>query len=196
MPHKTQSIPKSEAGVLGKTRFFFYYIFSKIKFWGKNSILGKMSPLLQFQQFLLVCWQLKLVIQAGDRVLLTRLYSHLLSTHVAILSLLTRLYSHLLTWLYSVYSSDCTQSTHVTVLRLLTRLYSHLLTWLYSVYSSDCTPSTHVTVLRLLTRLYSVAHDTLTWLGVVGEILQSDVMLTGRPGRFGSTPGLFVGIGF
>ena len=65
-----------------------------------------MSLLPQFQQVLLVCWRLKLVIHAGDRVLLMRLYS---STHVAILSLLERL--------YSVYSRDCTPSTHAAVLR-------------------------------------------------------------------------------
>ena len=41
----------------------------------------------------------------------------------------------------------------------------------------------------------SVAHDTLTWLGFVGEMRQRDVILTGRLGRLGSTPGLLVGIG-
>lgn len=37
---------------------------------------------------------------------------------------------------------------------------------------------------------------TLTWLGTVGDNRHIDVMLTGRLGRLGSTPGLFVGIGF
>lgn len=41
-----------------------------------------------------------------------------------------------------------------------------------------------------------MAHVTLTWLGTVGDNRHIDVMLTGRLGRLGSTPGLFVGIGF
>ena len=41
-----------------------------------------------------------------------------------------------------------------------------------------------------------MAQETETWLGLVGEIRHRDVMFTGRLGRFGSTPGLFVGIGF
>ena len=47
-----------------------------------------------------------------------------------------------------------------------------------------------------LTRPNSEAHEMLTWFGTVGEMRHSCVMLTGRLGRFGSTPGLLVGIGF
>ena len=34
------------------------------------------------------------------------------------------------------------------------------------------------------------------WLGTVGDILHMLVILTGRLGRLGSTPGLLVGMGF
>ena len=42
---------------------------------------------------------------------------------------------------------------------------------------------------------YSAAHLTLTVFGRIGLNLQCGVMLTGFGGRFGSTPGLLVGIG-
>lgn len=45
-------------------------------------------------------------------------------------------------------------------------------------------------------RLKSVHHDTLILFATVGDNLTFVVMLTGRGGRFGSTPGLFVGMGF
>lgn len=45
-------------------------------------------------------------------------------------------------------------------------------------------------------RLKSVHHDTLILLATVGDNLTFVVMFTGRGGRFGSTPGLLVGIGF
>lgn len=44
-------------------------------------------------------------------------------------------------------------------------------------------------------RLKSVHQDTLILFITVGDNLTFDVTLTGRGGRFGSTPGLFVGIG-
>lgn len=45
-------------------------------------------------------------------------------------------------------------------------------------------------------RLKSVHHDTFMLLATVGDSFTFVVMLTGRGGRFGSTPGLFVGMGF
>ena len=41
-----------------------------------------------------------------------------------------------------------------------------------------------------------LTHETSIRLGTVGERRQSEVMETGRDGRFGSTPGRFEGIGF
>lgn len=46
------------------------------------------------------------------------------------------------------------------------------------------------------TLLNSEAQDTSTWLDMVGESRQREVISTGRPGRLGSTPGLVVGTGF
>ena len=43
---------------------------------------------------------------------------------------------------------------------------------------------------------YSAAHFTPTVFGSIGDNLQCGVIFTGFGGRFGSTPGLFVGIGF
>lgn len=45
-------------------------------------------------------------------------------------------------------------------------------------------------------RLKSVHHVTLMLFATVGDNLTFVVMFTGRGGRFGSTPGLLVGIGF
>ena len=42
---------------------------------------------------------------------------------------------------------------------------------------------------------YSAAHFTPTVFGSIGDNLQCGVILTGLGGRFGSTPGLFVGMG-
>ena len=47
-----------------------------------------------------------------------------------------------------------------------------------------------------LTLPNSDPHEISIWLGIVGDILHNDVMSTGRPGLFGSTPGLVVGMGF
>lgn len=44
--------------------------------------------------------------------------------------------------------------------------------------------------------LKSADHVTFMLLATVGDNFTFEVMLTGRGGRFGSTPGLFVGIGF
>lgn len=44
--------------------------------------------------------------------------------------------------------------------------------------------------------LKSVHHDTFILFATVGDSLTLVVMFTGRGGRFGSTPGLFVGMGF
>lgn len=45
-------------------------------------------------------------------------------------------------------------------------------------------------------RPYSAAHETVTVLAIDGFNFIRGVMLTGRGGLFGSTPGLFVGMGF
>ena len=47
-----------------------------------------------------------------------------------------------------------------------------------------------------LTRPNSEAQEILIWFAIVGDIRHIDVILTGRLGRLGSTPGLLVGMGF